>query len=483
MDSVTGTGATTGFRVGIFGIGLDVYWPQFEGLHDRLIGYQNEIADRLRESGAEVVNVGLVDSPQRAREAALRLKQEDVSLIFLYVSTYALSSTVLPVVQKTSVPVVVLNLQPVAAIDYAKFNAMNDRTRMTGEWLAHCQACSVPEIANAFMRAGVKFQQITGVLRDDPVAWEQIDAWIAAARVAETLRRTRVGLLGHYYNGMLDIYSDLTKLAAAFGNHFEIVEMCELKALVESVTESEIDAKVVEIRDHFAVQADCAEMELRRAARTAVALDRLVAGNDLGALAYFYNGTGDAAYVDLISSVIVGNSLLTARHVPVAGEYEVKNVLAMKIMDAFDAGGSFTEFYAMDFNEDVVLLGHDGPGHIRIAEGRTKLRPLDVFHGKVGQGLSVEMSVRHGPVTLLSVIDAPDGTPKLLIAEGESVPGPILEIGNTNSRYRFSIGARAFVDAWSTRGPAHHCAIGVGHLAKKLEMLGKLLGIETIRVC
>jgi L-arabinose isomerase len=470
-------------KIGLFGIGLDTYWPQFDGLESRLRGYQGEIADHLARPNVEVVDVGLVDSPQAARCAAERFQEEGVSLIFLYVSTYALSSTVLPVVQKAKVPVVVLNLQPVKAIDYAAFNALGDRTKMTGEWLAHCQACSVPEIANVFLRSGIPFHQITGTLRDDADVWNEVDDWISAALVADTMRSCRVGLLGHYYCGMLDIYSDLTKLSARLGVHFEVVETQELRHEWEVVAPKDVANRIAEIHEHFAVQPDCSDDEIRRAAVTSVALDTMVKRHNLGAMAYFFSGTGDDAYVDLISTIIVGNSLLTAHGVPVAGEYEVKNVLAMKILDSFGVGGSFTEFYAMDFNDDIVLMGHDGPGHTAIAEGKTKLKPLKVFHGKVGEGLSVEMSVKHGPVTLLSVIDAPDGDARLLIAEGESVPGPILEIGNTNSRYRFSTGAKGFVDAWCHYGPAHHCAIGVGRIASRLEKLAAILGIEAIRVC
>jgi len=217
---------------------------------------------------------------------------------------------------------------------------------------------------------------------------------------------------------------------------------------------------------------------LERAARTSVALDRLIEIHKLGSLAYYYEGVGNAENEDAISSIILGTSLLTARGIPVAGEYEIKNAQAMKVMDSFGVGGSFTEYYATDFNDDVILMGHDGPGHIAISEGKTKVRPLTVYHGKVGRGLSVEMSVRHGPVTLLSVVQTADGKLKLLVAEAISEPGPILEIGNTNSRYRFSMGARKFMDAWNAEGPAHHCAIGIGHIASKLSKLGQLLGME-----
>ena len=470
-------------RVGLFGIGLKAYWPQFKGLRDRLRGYIKVVEERLRRDGVEVVNLDLIDSPEKALEAGHKFRQADVDLIFLHVTTYALSSTVLPVVQRARVPVIVLNLQPAAAIDYSSFNQMGDRTAMTGEWLAHCAACPVPEIANVFKRARISFHQITGVLDQGDPCWSEVDDWVDAARVAHGMFHNRLGLMGHYYCGMLDIYSDVTQQCATFGGHAEIVEVDELAMLCRKVKAKQIKSRVAEFREKFDVQSDCAKSDLERAARTSVALDELVRAHDLGSMACYYMGAGNRANEDAISSIILGNSLLTARGVPVAGEYEVKNAQAMKIMDLFGVGGSFTEYYAMDFNDDIVLMGHDGPGHIAIAEGKTKVRPLKVYHGKIGKGLSVEMSVKHGPVTLLSVVQTVDGQMKLLVAEAESVPGPIMEIGNTNSRYRFAIGARRFVNEWNAHGPAHHCAVGVGHIAHRLDKLGKLLGIECARVC
>jgi len=474
---------TPPLRIGLFGIGLDAYWPQFSGLKERLEGYLDRVAQKLERSGVEVVNVGLVDNADRAREAGHKLRCAGVDLIFLHVTTYALSSTVLPVVRRAKVPVVVLNLSPTPSIDYAAFNSLEDRTQMTGDWLAHCAACPVPEISNVFQRSGIPFHQITGVLEDDPACWNEVDAWVEAARVAHGMEGNRLGLLGHYYGGMLDIYSDVTLQCATFGTHIEILEVDELTSLRLSVTADEVAGRIKEFHEVFAVQPDCPEEDLSEAARTAVALDRLVADHRLGSLAYFYKGTGVPENEATMSSIILGTSQLTGRGVPVAGEYEVKNVQAMKIMDLFGAGGSFTEYYAMDFKEDVVLMGHDGPGHLAIAEGKTKVRPLKVYHGKVGRGVSVEMAVKHGPVTLLSVIERPGGKLALLYAEAESVPGPILEIGNTNSRYHFPCGAREFVNRWNSHGPAHHCAVGIGHIAHKIEKLGSLLHLETIQVC
>jgi L-arabinose isomerase len=470
-------------KVGLFGIGLNTYWPQFPGLRDRLAGYLEQVSTRLAGLQIEVVNLGLIDTPEKSFSAGHALRQADVDLIFLYVTTYALSSTVLPAVRRAKVPVIILNLAPGPAIDYDTFNRMKDRTKMTGEWLSYCQPCSVPEIANVFNRCRIPFFQVSGMLENDPVAWDEIAEWVAAARVVRIMEHNRLGIMGNYYGGMLDIYSDLTQQCAYFGGHVEIIEVEELASLRRDVGESDLQRRVDEFKTMLEIQSDCSATELERAARTSIALDRMVEFHALGSLAYYHKGTGSPENEEAISSIILGTSLLTARGIPVAGEFEIKNAQAMKIMDSFGAGGSFTEYYAVDYNDDVLLMGHDGPGHIAIAEGKIKVRPLNVYHGKVGRGLSVEMSVKHGPVTLLSVIQTADGKLQLLTAEGESVAGPILELGNTNSRYRFSTGARNFMNQWNVHGPAHHCAVGVGHIASKLKKLGALLGMECIEVC
>ncbi len=469
-------------KVGLFGIGLDTYWPQFEGLLEKLMGYQKIVHQKLVSDKNKIIDVGMVDTPTKANNAAEMFIQEQVDIIFLFISTYALSHNVLPVAQKVKVPIIVLNLQPEKAINYEKFNAIGDRGKMTGEWLAFCQSCVAPEIASVFNRSAISFKLISGYLQEEAV-WQEASEYIEAVHVKKAMQNNRVGLLGHYYNGMLDVYSDITQQAACFGNHFEIMEMGTLKAIRDAVTDVEIEHKIEDFKNSFDVSATCEMAELKRAAKTSVALDKLITKNNLGSLAYYYEGDGDVNYLDIVTSLIPGLTLLTGRNVPVAGEYEVKNVQAMKIMDTLRCGGSFSEFYAMDFDDDIILLGHDGPAHFAIAENKVALVPLPVYHGKPGKGLSIQMKVKQGPVTLLSVCQNREGKISFLVAEAMSEDGPTLQIGNTNSRYRFGMGIKDFINQWSLAGPSHHCAIGTGHKAAVLHKLAWLLGIECKQIC
>ncbi len=461
-------------RIGVFAVGLAAYWPQFPGLKERLEGYLEAVEKRLAGFGAELVRAGLIDTAPAAREAGELFARAGVDLLVCHTATYATSSQVLPVVQRARVPVVVLNLQPVAALDYERTD--------TGEWLANCSACCVPEISNAFARSGIDFHVVSGMLYEDERAWREIEQWCRAAAAAGALRRARLGFLGHTYPGMLDMYSDFTMVHGLLGAHVEVLEMCDLARLVEQVSEAEIRQKLEETARIFDIVEGVDQEDLGWAARVAVGLDRLVEEFDLDGLAYYYRGLDGNLYERLGAGMILGNSLLTARGVPASGEGDLKNCIAMLLMDRLGAGGSYTEFYAMDFRENFVLMGHDGPGHIAISDRRPVLRGLGLYHGKRGYGVSVEFNVKTGPVTILGLTQTREGRFKLIAAEGESLPGPILRIGNTNSRLRFRLPPAEFVNRWCQEGPTHHCALGVGHRMGEIEKVAALLSLPLAKI-
>ena len=368
-------------NAGVFGIGLAAYWPQFPGLKERLEAYQHKVEQRIGE-WAKVISGGLVDDPVAARQTGDELARAGVDLVFCYVGTYATSSQILPVVQPAKVPVIVLNLQPRAALDYSHTD--------TGEWLANCCACCVPENSCAFARAGIAFHVVTGMLEPESdvrapweSAWREIREWCEAVTAVRNLRRARIGFLGHTYPGMLDMYSDFTQHHAQMCTHIEVLEMCDLDERVTAVSESEIRRKEEEVRGIFEVSEDSpsdplakkpAAEEMAWACRVAVGLERLADDFSLDGLTYYYRGLGGNRYEQLGAGLILGCSLLTAGGIPCSGEGDLKNCQAMKIMDLLGAGGSFTEFYAMDFREGLIMMGHDGPFHLAIAEGRPILR-------------------------------------------------------------------------------------------------------------
>jgi L-arabinose isomerase len=480
--TVAGTRPGPRARVGVFGIGLATYWPQFEGLRERIEGYQRRVEEHVGRLGGDVVSAGLVDTEQAARDAGDRFAAAQVDLVLCHAGTYATSSTVLPVAQAAGAPVVLLGLQPTASLDYASVD--------TGEWLANCAACCVPEIAGAFTRARIPYDTVAGTIDDDPRAWEKIGSWVRAAGVARALRRSRIGFLGHVYPGMLDMYSDFTALHGQLGAHVEVLEIDDLGARVGRATDDEVAAKEAEIRAMFAFADPSADPiagpiepeQLDWSARVGVGLDKLVADFDLDALTYYYRGVDGNEAEQLGAGVIVGNSLLTARGIPTAGEGDLKTNIAQLLLDRLGAGGSYTEYYALDFDEDFVLMGHDGPGHVAIAQEQPTLRSLKLFHGKRGAGLSVEFKVRYGPVTIVGCTQTADGRLKLVVAQGESVPGETFRIGNTNSRLRFALEPAEFFERWCAEGPTHHVALGVGHVAADVRRIASMLGLEYAQV-
>ncbi len=488
-------------RLGLYTIGLAQYWNQFPGLHDRLMGYNQFIADRLSQWG-EVHNAGMVDDQSRAQSAAELLNSRNVDIIFCHAATYATSAAHVAIARHCRRPVVVLNLQPTAAMNY-------ERTT-TGEWLAHCVGCCVPEIANAYRRSGIDFHVVSGLLGlertpeisladentaahpEAIAAWREIGDWARAAGVARTLREGRMGYLGQTYPGMLDMYSDPTMITAQTGMHVQVIEMCELHKIAAGVTEAQKRDKLDEVERMFILSEHSPADPLARrprpeqldaACHVAVAQEKMVREFDLDALTYYYRGADGNAYEQLQEAFILGHSLLTAQGIPCSGEGDLKTAVAMKVSDILGVGGSYSEIVAADYERGTIILGHDGPFHIAIADGRPILRGMGLYHGKWGTGVSVEATVRKGPVTMLNMTQDGEGRLRTIINEGEAIDAPILRIGNTMTHVRFAKGPTPFMNEWFALGPTHHGALSVGHNAPAFRKVARLMDWPVDTVC
>jgi L-arabinose isomerase len=463
-------------RVGVFGVGHATYWPQFPGLLDVMHNKLETLCRKLSACGVEVVNFGLVDNAQGAYALLPRLQAADLDLVFCDMVTYATSSTFGVIIRNLNIPLVMVALQPLPALDYPRAT--------TYMQLCNDDFCAVPEFAGVAVRMGKRVPPlILGMLENDPIADADLAQWCQIAKVLHALRTARIGLMGHVLEAMLDMHSDPTAITAAFGCHIVQVEPDDLMRHHRDIPESLIAEKMAEILNLFDTpdpQSDpitrrVTEEDLRVAAKAAVALDRLIAEKSLDGLAYYYEGEPGSPMRELMANLIVGNSLLTAAGFPMCGEADLKTCVAMMILDRLEAGGSFAEFHPIDFREGFVLVGHDGPHHINIAEGKPVLRSLDRYHGKPGAGASVEFKIREGPITLLGITQTETGRCKFVVAEGQSVKGPIPATGNTNTRGYFLPDVRTFLRRWVAEGPTHHFALAVGHLADTLRHIAETL--------
>lgn len=467
-------------HVGIFGVGFHKYWPQFEGLFDEMRRKLDVFVEKVRAHQVQTTNFGIVDDAASAYALLPRLKAADLDLVFCDMLTYATSASFAAIVRGLDVPLVLVALQPLKALDYSRAS--------TYMQLCNDDFCAVPEFTGVAIRMGKSPPPvILGTLEDDPAADREIAQWCYIAMVLHDLGRARIGHFGHPIEHMLDMQTDQTALTAAFGCHIVQTEAEELLRLERTITDDETEAKQTQILDLFdtpdpksdPITEKLTQADLRVAARVAVALDKFVDANDLDGLAYYYEGEEGSPMRELVTNLIVGNSLLTAAGFPMCGESDLKTCIAMMIMDRLDIGGSFAEFHPIDFHEGFVLVGHDGPHHINIADGKPVLRSLSKYHGKPGSGASVEFKIKEGPITMLSIGVTAEGRFKFILAEGESVRGPIPPTGNTNTRGFFQPDVRTFLKRWVAQGPTHHFALGIGHHAHAMQKIADTLRLES----
>lgn len=466
-------------KIGIFAVGHATYWGQFDGLLDNIMGYHKDFCDMVEKNGVEIVDFGMIDSSEKAYDAVPKIMSENVDVLFCNMVTYATSSVFAPIIREVNKPMVLIALQPRAALDYKKANTFMQ--------LENDNICSVPEFTGVAIRLGKKVNDVViGCLYDDAEAEKDVAQWCDIAKVLHDLKGARMGLMGHTLEAMYDMHADPTAISGAFGLHVPLLEVDDVIECYNEVTEDEIRAKIALIDAEFDMpdpQSDPVTTKLTdedkyQAAKSSVALDKFVEKYNLTGLAYYYEGGAESLHRKVATTFIVGNSILNAQGIPMCGEYDIKTCIAMLIMDRLGIGGSFAEFHPFDFSEDFILVGHDGPHHLAIADGKPILRSLKKYHGKPGHGASVEFKLKEGPITMLCITQTADGKFKFVIGEGISKEGPIPPTGNTNTRGFFEPTTKEFVKKWVMEGPTHHYALGIGHHADTIAKIADVLGIE-----
>lgn len=470
-------------KIGVFAVAHNTYFSQFEGLYENLMGYHKDFCNMVSQNDVEIIDFGMVDTSEKAYATAEKIQAANVDLIFCNMITYATSSVFAPIIREVNKPIVLVALQPLASLDYTKANTFMQ--------LENDNICSVPEFTGVAVRLGKKVSDcIIGTLYGDDEAKKEIEKWCDISKVLHDLRGARIGLMGHTMEAMYDMHTDPTAISAAFGLHVPLLEVDDVIELYNEVTKEEIADKIKIIDSEFdmpepksdPVTTKLTEEDKYQAAKSAVALDKFVEKYNLTGLAYYYEGAPDSLHRKVSTTFIVGNSILNAKGIPMCGEYDIKTCIAMLIMDRLNIGGSFAEFHPFDFAEDFILVGHDGPHHLAIAEGKPVLRSLKKYHGKPGSGASVEFKIKEGPITMLGITQTSEGNFKFVIGEGISKKGPIPPTGNTNTRGFFAPTTKEFVKKWVMEGPTHHYALGIGHHADTIARIAEILGIEYVIV-
>ena len=472
-------------EIAVFSVGLDTYWKQFPGLLDEMKRKTGVLLKKLEQNQVHVTDFGMIDNAIKAYEMLPAIKAADPDVLLVDMVTYATSVTFAPIIREMNCPVVLLALQPLSAMDYA-----NGTTYIQ---LCNDDLCSVPEFTGVAIRMGKPVADIIfGVLENDRNADDRIRQWCRIAHARHDLRRARLGLMGHALDTMLDMQTDPAAVTAAFGAHAVPCEPDEIMAEYQVLTDFDPEVKamserILEFFDTPDPGADriaekLTDADLLTASRVGVALERFIAKKKLDGFAYYYEAQPGSEMRKLVTNFIVGNSLLTGAGFPMCGEFDIKTCIAMLIMDRLEIGGSFAEFHPIDFNRDTVLVGHDGPHHVNIADRKPVLRSLKKYHGKPGSGAGVEFSIKTGPITLLSIGVNAEGKFKFIIAEGESLPGPIPPTGNTNTHGKFQLDVRTFLANWCNAGPTHHFALGIGHHADDLKKIADSFHLDSIIV-
>ncbi len=461
-------------RIGFLPTGHHRYWPQFPNLKKRALKMCQRFEEMLK-GYAEIVSFGLVDTPEKGVAAGKFFRDKDIDLILIFPLVYTPSINIAGAIIDSTVPLRILNAHEDRTRDYAKED--------TEDYLQHEAVCCVPEIGGMLVRMGKEFHVRTGTLNDKRLH-QELEADFMGVAAARKFRNIRAGLIGDIYTGMTDMSIDEQRLLRTTGNLLICPEVEEVIETYHKVTDEELKDMYAEFRQLYEVDRTVTNEHMRFSAQIAVAFDTIIKKHNIDCFGFYWWGKKKLV-TQIRAQAGLAVSRLAAQGIAGVTEGDVKSAMAMKILNLLGGLGMFVEFFAIDFAEDFVLMGHDGPANVKMAKGKPRLTYLDIMHGKTGQGLGIDFYMEQGPVTLLNLSEhtsASNNRFKLIYSIGEVIPGSVLSIGNPNCRIRLEHPFPEFFERWCQEGPEHHIALGRGDLSAALESFAEAAQLEIVRV-
>jgi L-arabinose isomerase len=461
-------------KIGFMSIGLNAYWAQFSGIREDIVSYHDKLAKKFNND-CDLVDAGLVDTVESSREAGQLFRSNDVDIVFCHTATYSPSSNLLPAIKDLDVPIIFLNVQCVKSLDI-------DAVSKIGEWLGNgfTSAC-VPEMVAVCKRTGKRFDVITGYLDGDNLVDKEIKKWCMAASVRKRFRSTGIALLGRPYPGMMDLYIDETNLFKKLGCYTQYIEWDDIKNELQKVSDSEANSKADIVIKTFEIKG---EKKLGELPSIICSLERIALKYNVTAMASHYAGDPKGEDAVIFSALNPAFSILINEGISSAVEGDIKAALAMTILRTIGGSATLAEIYSLDFNNDICLIGHSGSGDPAVSVSKKPLMEIsEVFHGKTTGGYLTQFYPEFGDVTMLALTQDETGNYRMVAVKGECMDGPILKLGDTNSRVAFHCGLREFVNKWSSFGPTHHGVLGLGDHIDTLKKVSAVLDIPLDIVC
>ena len=459
-------------RIGLLPTGHLFYWDQFPGLKEMCLHMLDRMVERLGRIG-QVINPGLTDTSEKAVQAGNLFNNEKVDILLVFPLGYTTGMVVLPCVRQVNVPIRILNTHLDKSYDY--------KSADTTVYLYHEGPCCIPEYAAGLISLGKKFRIRTGPFNSDRF-WKEVTADCQGAAAARAFRAINIGIIGETYTGMVDMPTDEHRWLKATGNLIIRPEVEEIEEAFHRVKPAQLQDMYRQFRQMYDVDQSVTDEHMKTSAQLAIAYEEVILKHDIQAFGYYWWGEKELI-TQLRAQSNLAVSRLAAMGRPGVTEGDVRTAMGMKILDLLGGGGMFVEFFAIDYSENFLLMGHDGPGNMNMSEGKPKIQHLAVHHGKSGHGLGIDFDVAKGPATILnfSQFDAGD-TFKLVYTVAEIVPGDVLNIGNPNCRVKLKQPLHEFFDDWCQQGPSHHMALGSGDYAKEIETFAEAMQFKCVKL-